>query len=337
MDNAHSPLDMVAETVSEQTAEAFGLLGNETRLAILLALWVVMDPDLPPPEPSESAISFSELREQVGLRDSGQFNYHLEKLTGPFVEQTDAGYTLTTRAEQVLSAMLAGTLADQSSFEGEPVDVECHRCGAPTVIDYNDGLLIVRCTSCNGAFHEPDDPPGILAKLYRPPVGLANRTPQEFYRYGNTWDRHRLHSMIEGVCPDCSGSVTTTIHVCDVHDTHDETVCEHCGTLYEIQSLFLCDVCKSALRTPAWSTIFTEVAVLAFFHEHEIDPFALYDEFSLGVIRGAIKRVTVQDEEPLELEVRVELDGDRLNVTLDDEAHVLDVTKEDEEVDRNPF
>lgn len=325
VDSSESPLETVASTVGEQTTEAFEILGNDTRLAILLALWEAMDPDLPTPEPADSAVSFSALRERVGMRDSGQFNYHLEKLNGPFVEQTDTGYTLTTRAEQVLSAVLAGTLADPSSFEGEPIDVECHRCGAPTVIDYSNGMLIVRCTSCDGAFHQPDDSPGMLAKVYRPPVGLANRTPQEFHRYGNTWDRHRLHSMIEGVCPDCSGSVTTTIHICDAHDTHDETVCEHCGTLYEILSLFVCDVCKAAWRTPAWAIIFTEVAVLAFFHDHGLDPLALYDEFALGVLREAIEEVTVGEEGPLEVDVTVELDGDFLNVTLDNEGQVLDV------------
>lgn len=60
--------------------DAFGLLGNETRLAILQALGDAADP-----------LSFSELRDRVWVSDSGQFNYHLDQLTGPFVGQTDEG------------------------------------------------------------------------------------------------------------------------------------------------------------------------------------------------------------------------------------------------------
>ena len=35
--------------------------------------------------------TFSELREAVGMRDSGQFNYHLDKLLGTFVRVTEEG------------------------------------------------------------------------------------------------------------------------------------------------------------------------------------------------------------------------------------------------------
>lgn len=322
--SSESPLDAVADTVGERTAEAFEILGNDTRLAILVALWEIKHLDLPMPEQSEWALSFSELREAVGQPDSGQFNYHLDKLTGRFVEQTEAGYTLTQRAEQILRAIFAGTLADPASLEAEPLDMECFRCGEPTVLDYGDGMLIVRCTSCEGTFRRSDDPSGLLTEKYRPPVGLANRTPEEFRRHGNIWDRHRILSMIEGVCPDCSGSVTTTLYVCDAHDT-DRTVCEHCETSFEIHSLFACDVCKNFWHTPAWYIILTEIAVLAFFHEHGLDPFE--DENPTDEILNAVE-VAVRDEEPIKLEVTVDLDGDRLTVTLDNQGEVRGVSEE---------
>lgn len=74
--------------------------------------------------------------------------------------------------------------------------------------------------------------------------------------------------MMEGVCPDCAGTVSTTFNVCEDYDTRDETVCEHCGLLWEVQTQFVCDVCKFAWITPAWGPIFTETAVLAFFYDH---------------------------------------------------------------------
>lgn len=135
--------------------------------------------------------------------------------------------------------------------------------------------------------------------------------------------------MMEGVCPDCSGTVTTTINVCEAHETPDETVCGHCGSLWEIQTIFVCDVCKFAWITPAWGPIFTEVAVLAFFHDHGLDPRALFDvsfySASNKRIFDAIKQVNVSEEERRRLAVTVELDGDRLEVTLDEEASVVDV------------
>jgi hypothetical protein len=162
--------------------------------------------------------------------------------------------------------------------------------------------------------------------MYRPPAGLANRTPQEFHRHGKIWDRHRIHSMIEGVCPDCSGSVTTTLYVCDAHDT-DQTICEHCAMSFKIHSLFACDVCKNHWHTPAFAIIFTDTAVLSFFYEHGLDPLAPYDDKAPGEIRDAI-RMAMREEDPLELEVTVDLDGDRLTVMLDDQGEVLDVSEE---------
>jgi hypothetical protein len=78
-----------AGAAGERATEAFATLGNETRLSILLALWEAYEPFV-----ATNAVAFSELRERVGMRDSGQFNYHLDKLRGHFVRKTDAGYEL---------------------------------------------------------------------------------------------------------------------------------------------------------------------------------------------------------------------------------------------------
>ncbi len=41
------------------------------------------------------ALTFSELGERVGVRDVGQFDYHLQRLRGNLVEETPDGYELT--------------------------------------------------------------------------------------------------------------------------------------------------------------------------------------------------------------------------------------------------
>lgn len=84
--------------------EAFAVLGNETRLAIVLAL-----------EETDDPIAYSELKRQVGVYDSGRFNYHLEKLLGHFVERTEGGYRPRVVGTRAARAVTAGTFATRRS------------------------------------------------------------------------------------------------------------------------------------------------------------------------------------------------------------------------------
>lgn len=54
---------------------AFRILGEETRMATPRAVW----------ESPDEPVSFSEIRARIGNPDSGQFNYHLNKLEGHFL------------------------------------------------------------------------------------------------------------------------------------------------------------------------------------------------------------------------------------------------------------
>lgn len=78
---------MPTETASGGTIlapdEAFAALGNETRMAILQALWDSRDP-----------LSFSDLRDAIGIQDPGRFHYHLSHLTDHFVRKSGKGYVL---------------------------------------------------------------------------------------------------------------------------------------------------------------------------------------------------------------------------------------------------
>jgi hypothetical protein len=115
--------------------------------------------------------------------------------------------------------------------------------------------------------------------------------------------------------------------VCDDHDSQNLAVCEHCERVHEVVARFVCDVCKSSMETGVWNTILTEVPVIAFFHEHGLDVKALEDELAYGTLFDAVEAVSVRSEDPLEVVVTVELDSDRLVVTLDEETRVLGVTE----------
>jgi len=101
-------------------ADALGALASEHRIEILRVLAEVDEP-----------LTFSDLREAVGMVDTGRFNYHLTELCGRFVRNTDGGYELGHAGERVVLAAAdldaEGTtaLAEQASADGS----ECPVCG----------------------------------------------------------------------------------------------------------------------------------------------------------------------------------------------------------------
>jgi hypothetical protein len=76
---------------------AFSLLADETRLDIVEHLRDVEDGPVP----------YAELKDALGIRDSGRFNYHLRQLRGAFVRKTDGGYVLLSSADALYQAMVA--------------------------------------------------------------------------------------------------------------------------------------------------------------------------------------------------------------------------------------
>lgn len=315
-----SPIISVAETVGEETVEAFEALANETRLAILLALWEARDPGPPLSEPTDTPLSFSELYDRVEYDTPANFSYHLKKLVGPFVERTeDERYRLTTAAQRLVSTLLAGTLSEYPELEGEPIDDECHRCGGQVVIDYRDKVLSKRCPACEAA----GDDRGLISNVHRPAAAMPGRSPSEFWWQTVTWLRYRGLSMAAGSCPDCSGPVSVSLHACPEHEPGVEEPCEECGLFDGVRSLFVCDLCANHYRSPGWAPMFASVPVRLFFYEHGVD---FLSEPTKRVV-DAVRRTEVRSHDPLLVDLTLELEGDRVEVTLDGEGDVVEVAE----------
>jgi len=168
-----SALEGTAGAADPHAVEAFQLLANETRLAILLALWETKDPT------GEAAVPFSELYDRVGLDDSGNFNYHLDKLEGHFVTAADDGYRLAPAGTKIVRAVIAGTGISEPTLEPTEIDMACPRCEAPTAITYRDGRLFQLCTECSGNISTSGEfPEGTIFNWRLDPAGLAGRTPR---------------------------------------------------------------------------------------------------------------------------------------------------------------
>jgi len=219
VESTESPLEAAAGTVGQDAIDAFALLGHETRLAILLAIWE--DHDL---EADDNAVAFSRIFERVGHDDPGNLRYHLEKLEGQFVRQrTDrGGYELRVPAQKLVRAVIAGAGVHDERREPTEIDQSCPFCGAPTVMSYREGILFWACHECGGMTPGQDfasfDPPGPLTAHPFDPAGLREWTPEELWAASLVVGWRRLRSMFDGACPSCSSPVDRWFDWCPDHD-----------------------------------------------------------------------------------------------------------------------
>jgi hypothetical protein len=273
-----------------EPAEAFAVIGNETRLAILEALW----------EAPERPVSFSDLRRRVGTRDSAQFNYHLQKLVGQFVKKTDDGYDFRGAGRAVIQAVLSGSLNQDPELGPFDVEGECIDCGAGLRAHYGDESLRVACPACGRAHGGWEFPPG----------GLEDRSKAEVMEAFNQRVRHLLCLIADGVCPACNGRAASTVHDGDHPAAADRDVvvehdCRRCG--YEV-------------ATSIGLVLLDDAEVVSFYRDHGIDLNAVPFWTLEWVVSD--RHTEGLGEDPWRFRVGSELDDERLEVTLDETLSV---------------
>lgn len=226
--------------------DAFALLANDTRVSALEALW----------ESQGETVPFSELRRRVGVRDAGQFHYHLSKLCDHFVEKHDDGYELTPAGFKIVQAVIAGSGIDTPTVDTGVSDRACPRCSSSVELRYADGAVRVYCTNCTGFWSGDDEygpmEPGYLGGWEFPPAGLQDRTPAEIVDASIAYMMARTESLSSGVCPDCGGTVSGELDVCTSHDAGDG-VCSACGRNFLGIIRWHCDSCKLVFAAPSWA------------------------------------------------------------------------------------
>jgi hypothetical protein len=265
---------------------AFWLLSDETRIAILRALWAA----------SNDPLSFTRLRERVGNPNSGQFNYHLGKLRGHFVSKGEGGYTLTQAGREVVRAVLAGSLTDRPHVDATPIDARCPECTASLLVRY-DEYGIVECSECDST---------VMWNEF-PPAGLAGRQPAEVAAVFDTWTRSRFHLAMEGICPNCACEMT--VERLDTSEARPST--DH-----------RCRNCKYQARVPLFGHVIRHPAVVSFFYERGVD-IANLPYWELRTLAREFEE-TVLDHDPWTAHVTVTADDARLRVTLDERLEVID-------------
>lgn len=275
--------------------EVFELASNETRMDVLWALANAFGES-----PADPWVDYSDLREAAGVRDKGNFNYHLDRLDGLVVKER-AGYRLSATGMQLVSAVASRGL--DPAWTWGPVDVpgDCVRCGESLSLRYAHGSLRLEC----GADEHTRYLPG------RPSL-LEDHSEESVAEHVAVLLSREVSLVRRGVCPACEGALDGRIRSGDdtaVDHRHYHGSCRRCW----FQSGFT--VGTSVLPHPA---------LVAFFHERGVDvrerPF-----WTLPFCRPGAE--TVVSEDPLRVRVDVDRDGDSLSLTLDREAGVVAVDR----------
>jgi len=322
-DSAESPLEAAAGAAGPHATEAFALLGDETRLAIMLALWEAYDPAA-----DDNVVSFSELYEQVDYDNAGNFSYHLDQLDGQFVRKRadPNGYELRDTGLALVKTVIAGAGVADTSLAQVEIDRLCPLCGAATAVSYDDGVLYQVCTDCEGIATDSDLPDGYLNAMSFHPAGLIDRNPAELVAAAEVTAYRHMQTMVEGICSACSGPVDASLEMCSEHDA--DGVCENCGRAHAFWARFECRVCKDHhVTTPAVLTVF-HPAVIAFYYDHGVSPGWHAREFD-GLPQVADDdldhEMAMVSGDPPRVEVSINLDGDELGVTFDETVSVIGV------------
>lgn len=320
-----SRLEAAGGTVGADAVEAFGVVANEIRMATLLALWEAYDPST-----DDNAITFSDLRTRVGVRDPGQFNYHLGKLVGSFVARTDSGYELQPAGLELVQTVIAGSGTKQASIPMTAVGGACLRCGGETGLCYQDGWLYYVCTDCEGFIRGREgEPVGIIFSQPFPPAGLSNRTIEAVFAVGVSRMLQAFATKLAGNCPQCAGVLESVFEICEAHDVPAGSVCSTCHRQYDVAVRWTCTVCKYRGQAPPSVAAVVHPAAVAFYHEHGIDIGYTIDGFEqtqqvLALMRDHEQALVSTD--PTRVLVTIRHDGDELCLTFDEGMAVVDLT-----------
>ncbi len=275
------------ETISP--GDAFTLLGNETRIDIIRVLG----------ETSDESLSFSALRGRVNVADSGQFNYHLNKLAGSFVRRTDeAEYELTYAGAQVIGAIFAGTFNQRGLTRSFDLDSTCTTCGSVLLVEYEREHVTISCPTCNDQ----------RSTFAFPPGAFENRPRDELVDAFDTWLRLYLTAVVEEFCLTCAGRMRGSIIDDSQYLDDQEVGIEH-----------ICERCTNRSVNSVGVYLLYHPAVVAFHYDHGID----LTETPLWELSWLHEQeTTVVSRDPWQVQFSSEINGDHLEVMVNEDLSI---------------
>ena len=269
--------------MSDAAEDAFGAVADETRVQILRELW---DADGP--------LSFSELRNRVGVRDSGRFNYHLGELRGRFVEKDEDGYDLRFAGRELVGALHSGVFTEEASVEPTPIDGDCVVCDGALEAGYEDEQARVTCLDCGTHVISMEIPPAFVD-------GREDDIATAIDGYARTMARQ----FAAGFCSVCRGRVVGRLES---------------GEEYGPRAVFECQRCGGSFHGFVTAAVLDHTDVLAFYRDHGRDVRDI-PVWEMGWVNDA-------EFDGDRAVVTVELDGDELDLTLSESLDVVATERE---------
>lgn len=294
-------------------------------------------------------LSFSELRDAVGVDDSGRFNYHLDKLVDRFVYRTPKGYMLTVAGHRLAGSLVAGRYEASSMVGVERVDRHCPDCGERLVAMYAAGSLVLLCENDHGEADAPDggafdekeyrsldvddihdspldadlDEQEMMATVQQmmgdsvtlvplEPGAFEGRDYDEAVRVGTIVRRNRSRLVANGVCPACRGQFDRQLV------ESDQLYMTAAG--YQIKGS--CVDCGQVTAGDVRETLLSHPAVVSFFWRHDID---VREPYAGETVLPPEDTITERSSDPLTLAVTYRADDDELTVVVDETVTVLEV------------
>ncbi|WP_435186021.1 winged helix-turn-helix domain-containing protein [Halobellus sp. EA9] len=283
--------------------EALKAVANETRLRIIASLGAVVR------DGRYGTRRFSELMEQIGLSDSGQTTYHLDRLREQgYVERTEEGYRLTLRGLRIYQFVRSGVLSGSEAVGPFELDLDHEECGKPLSIRYEDHRVYGECEHCDE----------IIGVNPVRPSGFDPSRPEsvaDAYRHRFWMDNF---AMTQGFCPYCSGDVQSKIDY-----RHTEAVPDDAqGSDPAIT--FTCSICHWFISTTIEFPGYLHPAVVAFCYEHGLN-IREHNPLKLPI---DIPEYDVRSEDPWRVAVTYAYEGDSITLTFDDDLTVHEIERE---------
>lgn len=273
--------------------EAFAILGNEYRAEIIRTLGDEQGTEGPRP-----TVPFSALYSKADVDiPTSQFNYHLQKLVGPFVDKTDEGYRLRHEAVTLYRTILAGTYTRKTRIEPFPVGVDCFECDEPIKAQYIDRRFTIRCSACDREYSATTAPPSIVEG---DTDALLTRMDQ--------YVRRRILAFSKGVCSICATGLQTRL-------LPGEELAVPGAEQLDVVVHRSCPQCGAQQYMSVGLSLLYNAALIAFFQERGLDvtmtpiwelEFAMTDRF-----------VDVRSTDPWEIALYIDQDDTELELVVD--------------------
>lgn len=276
---------------STAPGDAFAALGSEPRLAILRTVADAV-------EGGASGLGFTEIYDRVGIGSTSQLSYHLTRLEGRFLRQTDDRYALTQAGDSVVRAVRSGAYSETPAFEPTDVEGDCPSCGTATLTaSFRDPMLAVACDTCAAT----------VATFDLPPSASNGRTNREILASCNRRAHHEYSAALQGTCSTCGGKTDV-----DVREG-DGPIAYTC--------VARCSQCRLRLFAPLEVRLLYHPGVVAFYWEHGVD----VSNVPFWQLPTYVDDWTVDcgDGDPLPCEITVVHEGAHLRAAVDE---ALDVT-----------